>query len=488
MLGMVPPQALELEEAVLGVLMLEKDKFYEVNRVLPLPECFYKPDHEAIYEAIINLQRLGKPVDLLTVTDELSKLSKLETAGGAYKLVLLTKDVVTGAHVEAHALIIAEKWMKRKQIQLAAKMMKDAYDDGVDVFDSLDESMMALQAITDNNSDSNSKPIEQVYRETLQEIEIARNKGQEIVGAGTGFKKLDEMLNGLQKGKLIINAARPAMGKTALALQIAETLAADKERCDGVAYFSMEVKDRQLVRRTMARINQVYMGNISKPSRLSDEDFKKLMDGAHRLPLSRLYINHQSSLTWMQLRNEVRRLVFQYGVSHVFIDYLQLMSGDKGSFKGNREQEISTISRELKKMAMDFDICIVALSQMSRSVETRADPTPKLSDLRESGAIEQDADVVCFLYGPTENDIKENPQMANERLLSCAKNRDGETGIVDLKWNGGLQTFTEIALNSFESLPPQSFDDPYAGMRRAPTGDSKLFLQDGAKNTDETPF
>lgn len=485
---MLPPQALDLEEAVLGVLMLEKDRFYEVNRILPLPECFYKPDHVAIYEAIINLQRLGRPVDLLTVTAELNKVGDLEKAGGAYNLTRLTMNVVTGAHVEAHALIIAEKWMKRRQIYLAAKMMQDGYDDGVDVFDSLDESMMALQAISDNNADSNSKPIEQVYRETIQEIETARNRGQEIIGAVTGFKKLDELLNGAQRGKLLILAARPAMGKTAFALQLAEGLAVDVERCDAVAYFSMEVKDRQLVRRTMARINQVFMGNIAKPSRLSDEDFKKLIDGAARLPLSRLYINHQSSLTWMQLRNEVRRLVFQYGVSHIIIDYLQLMSGDKSGFKGNREQEISTISRELKKMAMDFDICIIALSQMSRSVETRADPTPKLSDLRESGAIEQDADVVCFLYGPTENDIKENPQMANDRLLSCAKNRDGETGIVDLKWNGGLQTFTEIGIESFVPITQKAFDNPFAGMPHAPNGGSKLFIQDGAQNKDDLPF
>lgn len=488
LVGKLPPQALELEEAVLGVLMLEKDKFYEVNRILPLPECFYKSEHSPIYEAVINLHRQSVPVDLLTITEELRKIGKLEQVGGAYNLTRLTMNVVTGAHVEAHALIIAEKWMKRKQIAVAGKMFQDAYDESVDVFDSLDESMLALQAITDGNSDTNSKTLEEVYKETLTDIEIARNKGMEIVGAVTGFKRLDELMNGFRKGKLIIVAARPAVGKTAFALQIAESLSADKERCDSVAYFSMEVKDKQLVQRTMSRINHVFMGNISKPSRLSDTDFKKLIDGAHKIPLRRFYINHQASLTWIQLRNEVRRLVFQNDVSHVFIDYLQLMSGDKSGSRSNREQEISTISRELKKMAMEFDICVVALSQMSRSVETRADPTPKLSDLRESGAIEQDADVVCFLYGATEDDIKRNPFMANERILSIAKNRDGEVGLVDLKWNGGLQTFTEVIMEDFAPLSPQAPDNPFAGMPHAPNNGSKMFIENGAQEKDDLPF
>ena len=489
MQGKVPPQALSEEAAVLGVLMLEQGRLDEVRLILPQAECFYTTQNQLVYKAILALHKISIPADILTVSDQLRKTEDLERVGGPFYVTKLTEDVNTGAHLLHHARIVAEKWMKRQMIALAGNMMAAGYDESVDVFESLETAAQDLQEISTPGGLSGPKAIEDVYALKLREIDEQRSSGMEILGAATGFPALNEILNGIRRKSLTILAARPSVGKTAFALQLAGAMAADTQMCGGVVYFSMEMDDRELVERKMAELTGVYYGNIQKPMRLTEDDLLKLAAGVHHLPQNRIFIDDSTNLSWLDMKGKMRILRDKYGITHAIVDYLQLMSGDKATGKGNREQEISSISRELKNTAKDLDMGILALSQMSRAIESRADGIPKLSDLRESGAIEQDANVVMFLWRPPADDIANDPGAANLRTIFVEKNRGGSTGKVDLMWNGGLQRFSSLGTAPFTNQPANPVpENAFSGMKHNPAGGSKLFVQDDADKKDDVPF
>lgn len=485
----LPPQALDEEAAVLGVLMLEQGKVDEVRLILPSADYFYTTANQCVYRAILDLHKISIPADILTVCDQLRKNGDIDKVGGQLYVVQLTAEVATAAKLVFHAKIIAEKYMKRQFIALGGAMVNDGYDESQDIFESLNAAAQQLQVISSPSALNGPKAIEDVYTLKLREIDEQRSRGMEILGASTGFPALNEILNGVRRKSLTILAARPSVGKTAFALQLAGAMAADRDMCGGVVYFSMEMDDRELVERKMAELTGVYYGNIQKPTRLTEDDVLKLSAGAQKLPINRIFIDDSTNLSELEMKSKMRVLRDKYGVTHAIIDYLQLMSGGNTTGKGNREQEISSISRGLKNTAKDLDMGIIALSQMSRAVESRADGIPKLSDLRESGAIEQDANVVMFLWRPTADDIANDPSAANLRTVFVEKNRGGSTGKVDLLWNGGLQRFASFNTTSFAPQPTAPVvDNPWAGMPHAPNNGSKLFIQDGAENKDDVPF
>lgn len=487
--GKVPPQAPELEEAVLGAIMLEKDKLAEVLEIIQSPECFYVDANQKIYTAIRSLFDKGMPVDLLTVTEELRRSSDLEIVGGAYYLTRLTMSVVTSAHVEAHARIVMEKYIMRELIRISGEVISDAYSDGSDVFDLLDKAESNLYEITDKHLRKNFKSLKEVIVNTVKEIEEAKNKKEDVTGVPTGFSQLDKLTSGWQKNALIIVAARPAVGKTAFCLNLAMNAAMNSSKPFPVAFFSLEMGAGELVKRMLAAQTEVSMDAITK-GRMQEHEFVQMTQRMNRLAASPIFLDDQAALNIFELRAKARRLKQRHDIQMIIIDYLQLMQADvnKG---GNREQEISKISRDLKSLAKELEIPIIALSQLNRSVENRKESkVPQLSDLRESGAIEQDADMVMFLYRPEyygiNNDEMGTP-IEGETHIHIAKNRAGSTDTVKVRFIKEYQKFVDLEDNFNNGFfagggaPPQ-FDNPQAGLRgrdNSDFGGSKMFIPGG---------
>lgn len=487
--GKIPPQAPELEEAVLGAIMLEKDKLAEVLEIIQSPECFYVDANQKIYAAIRNLFDKGMPVDLLTVTEELRRSSDLEIVGGAYYLTRLTMSVVTSAHVEAHARLVMEKYIMRELIRISGEVISDAYSDGSDVFDLLDKAESNLYEITDKHLRKNFKSLKEVLVTTVKEIEEAKNKKEDVTGVPTGFTMLDKLTSGWQKNALIIVAARPAVGKTAFCLNLAMNAAMNSAKPFPVAFFSLEMGAGELVKRMLAAITEVSMDAITK-GRMQEHEFVQMTQRMNKLASAPIFLDDQAALNIFELRAKARRLKQRHDIQMIVIDYLQLMQADvnKG---GNREQEISKISRDLKSLAKELEIPIIALSQLNRSVENRKESkVPQLSDLRESGAIEQDADMVMFLYRPEyygiNNDEMGNP-IEGETHIHIAKNRAGSTDTVKVRFIKEYQKFVDLEEgfgNGFFAgggAPPQ-LDNPQAGLRGRDASDfggSKMFIPGG---------
>jgi len=484
--GKIPPQAIELEEAVLGAVMLEKDKLAEVLEIIQSVECFYVDANQKIYAAIRRLFDKGMPVDLLTVTEELRKSNELEIVGGAYYLTRLTMSVVSSAHVEAHARIIMEKFIQRELIRISGNVISDAYEDSTDVFDLLDKAESNLYEITDKHLRKNFKSMKDVLVATIHEIEESKNKKEDLTGVPSGFAVLDQLTNGWQKTDLIILAARPSVGKTAFSLNLAMNAAMNSAKEFPVAVFSLEMGSGQIVKRMLSAVTDVSMESISR-GRMEEHEFIQLTQRMNKLAKAPIYLDDQAALNIFELRAKARRLKQRHDIQMIIIDYLQLMQGstDKG---GNREQEISKISRDLKALAKELEIPIIALSQLNRSVESRKESkVPQLSDLRESGAIEQDADLVMFLYRPEyygiNNDEMGQP-IAGETHIHVAKHRNGSTDTVKVRFIKEYQKFVDLEDNNFSgnfggggSFTPFN-DNPQAGIRRDPGefGGSKLFV------------
>lgn len=489
--GKVPPQATELEEAVLGAIMLEKDKLAEVLEIVQSEECFYVDAHQKIYAAIRRLFDKGTPVDLLTVTDELRKSNELELIGGAYYLTRLTMSVVSSAHVESHARIVMEKFIQRELIRISGLVIADAYEDSTDVFDLLDKAESNLYEITDKHLRKNFKSLREVLVTTVRDIEESKNKQEDVTGVPTGFKHLDKLTSGWQKNALIIVAARPAVGKTAFCLNLAMNAALHSPKPFPVAFFSLEMGAGELVKRMLAATTEVSMDAITK-GRMQEHEFVQMTQRMNKLASAPLFLDDQAALNIFELRAKARRLKQKHDIQMIIIDYLQLMQADinKG---GNREQEISKISRDLKSLAKELEIPIIALSQLNRSVESRKESkVPQLSDLRESGAIEQDADMVMFLYRPEyygiNNDEMGNP-IEGETHVHIAKNRSGVTDTVKVRFIKEYQKFEDLEDNNgfggfggggnFGGFTPG--DNPQSGIRRDPSefGGSKMFIPGG---------
>lgn len=448
--GRVPPQAPELEEAVLGAILLEKDAYMQVGEMLR-PSTFYLKTHELIYEAITQLALNQKPVDMLTVTEQLKKNGNLDAVGGPSYIAGLTLKVASSANLEFHAKILAQKALSREVIGFSSEVLKKAYDDTEDIEDQLQQAEGRLFEISQHNMKQDVQPIDPIIKEALGEIQIAANRKEGLSGQPSGFPAIDKLTAGWQASDLIIIAARPAMGKTAFVLSMAKNMAIDYNI--PVAIFNLEMSSVQLVKRLMSNVCEI-PGEKLKTGRLKSHEWVQLDTKLKDFENKPLYIDDTPSLSVFELRTKSRRLVREYGVKVIIIDYLQLMNASGMSF-GNREQEVSTISRSLKVLAKELKIPIIALSQLNRSVETRQgdinSKRPQLSDLRESGAIEQDADMVCFIHRPEYYKITED-QQGNSLLgigeFIIAKHRNGPVDDVRLRFRSEFAKFLPLEAES----------------------------------------
>ena len=445
MYGKIPPQVRELEEAVLGAILLEKSAFDSVTEILK-PECFYVESHQLIFRSMQSLQQKNMPIDMLTVVEELRMQENLEMVGGAYYISKLTNVVVSTANIEAHARIVLQKFIQRELIRISGEIIGNAYEDSTDVFDLLDDSETKMFNITNNYLKKNFEDIGNVLAKAINRIDELRTKKDEISGVPSGFASLDRITYGWQPTDLIILAARPSVGKTAFALNLARNAALHPTKPQPVGFFSLEMSASQLVQRILSAESEIKMEKISR-GKLEDYEYQQLLSkGLNRLESAPIYIDDTAALNIFEFRAKARRLVNKHNVKIIIIDYLQLMSGS-GDKNSNREQEISNISRSLKALAKELNIPIIALSQLSRAVETRKESKmPQLSDLRESGAIEQDADMVMFIYRPEYYEVMSNEMgesTQGETHIRIAKHRNGSLDLVKLRARLDIQRFEE---------------------------------------------
>ena len=495
--GKIPPQAKELEEAVLGAIMLEKSAFDTVVEILK-PECFYLEGHQRIYRTMQSLAQKSQPIDIFTVVEELKTRQELDIVGGAYYVTKLTNSVVSSAHIETHSRIILQKFIQRELIRISGEIIGDAYEDSTDVFDLLDDAESKLFEITNNHLRKNFDSIDTVLVKTIQRIEDLRHKQDEITGVPSGFPTLDKITYGWQPTDLIILAARPAVGKTAFALNLARNAALSASKPTPVAFFSLEMSSAQLVQRILSAEAEIFMEKIAR-GRLEEHEMKQLYKkGIDRLAKAPIFIDDTPALNIFELRAKCRRLKNKHNIGFIIIDYLQLMSGSGDNKNGNREQEISQISRALKGLAKELQVPIIALSQLSRAVESRKDgeKIPQLSDLRESGAIEQDADMVMFLYRPeyygiTANEMGESNK--GETHVKIAKHRNGSLDTVKLRALLHIQKFTEYGEDDFGGIGMPSGGN-WKPVQGSDGDGAKLYIQAGSRmkdvpmDDDETPF
>ena len=443
--GKIPPQATDLEEVVLGAMMIDKKGVDEVIDILN-PDVFYKEAHQHIFEAINTLFVESQPVDLLTVSQQLKKMQKLELAGGEFYLIQLTQKVSSSAHIEFHARIILQKYIQRSLIKISNEIIEDSYDVTTDVFDLLDSAESKLYDITQGNIKRSSETAQDLVIQAKKKIEEIANK-EGLSGIPSGFTELDKLTSGWQPSDLIIIAARPGMGKTALTLSMARNMAVDHNI--PVAFFSCEMSSVQLITRLISSETGLSSEKL-RTGNLEKHEWEQLNVKVKGLEKAPLYIDDTPSLSIFDLRAKARRLASQQGVKMIMIDYLQLMTAGGGKNGGNREQEISTISRNLKALAKELNVPVIALSQLSRAVETRGgSKRPLLSDLRESGAIEQYADIVSFIYRPEyykidEWDDDEHTPTAGQGEFIVAKHRNGGLDEIRLKFVGNLGKFENL--------------------------------------------
>lgn len=420
--GKLPPQAVELEKVILGAIMLEKTAYDRVSDIIK-PECFYKEHHKMIFEAMKSLSNKAMPIDSLTVVDELKKKGTLEEVGGIFYIVTLTNSVASTAHLEGHCLIILHKFMQRELIRIGGELVSDGYKEDIDNINDLFE--LAEKKIFDVTTSLIKKDVRHIssgVKDALIKVEELKNRDYALTGVPTGFSELDRITNGWQDTDLIILAARPSVGKTALALNFACNAALSREKPTGVAIFSLEMSEGQLVNRILSSETKIPLEWINS-GRLSDGKMRQLqIEAQERIAEAPIYIDDTPAMTVFELRSKARKLKLRHNIGLIIIDYLQLMAGDSKS--KNREQEISTISRQLKALAKELDVPVIALSQLSREIEKRGG-TPKLSDLRESGAIEQDADIVAFISRPSKDDIQHDESVTNTGYIGISKHRNG---------------------------------------------------------------
>ena len=479
--GKIPPQAIDLEEAVLGAMLIDEKGVNEVIDILS-PEVFYKKSHQLIFESIQRLFRESEPIDLLTVSADLKKNKNFEIIGGDFYLIGLSQKVSSSAHIEYHSRIIQQKFIQRKLITISNEIISKSYNESTDVIDLLDEAESKLYDIAQNNIKGSSETAQNLVIQAKNRIEeISKQEG--LSGISTGFEKLDRLTSGWQPSDLIIVAARPGMGKTALALSMARNVSVQKKI--PVAFFSLEMSSVQLITRLISSETGLSSDKL-RTGKLADHEWQQLNIKVSDLESAPLYIDDSAALTIFELRAKARRLASSHGIKLIIIDYLQLMNLGSSNKAGNREQEISTISRNLKALAKELNIPVIALSQLSRAVETRGGTKrPILSDLRESGAIEQDADIVSFLYRPEyygitewDDDMKTPSEGQGEFIV--AKHRNGALDSIKLKFVANLGKFEDI----------DSFDSPFEFQSKLNT-DNKLsdFSEPSNKDDDEDiPF
>ena len=450
--GKLPPQALDLEQVVLGAMMIDKKGVDEVIDILS-PEAFYKESHRYIFESVFKLFENSEPIDLLTVSSQLRKDGKLDMVGGDFYLISLTQKVSSSAHIEFHARIILQKFIQRSLIKISNEIIEEAYDETKDVFDLLDNAEAKLYEVTQGNVKKSTETAQSLVIQAKKKIEEISNK-EGLSGIPTGFTKLDRLTSGWQPSDLIIVAARPGMGKTALTLTMARNIAVDQNI--PVAFFSLEMSSVQLITRLISSETGLSSEKL-RTGKLEKHEWEQLNVKVKSLEKAPLFIDDTPSLSIFDLRAKARRLASQYGIKMIMIDYLQLMTAGGSQKGGNREQEISMISRNLKALAKELNVPVIALSQLSRAVETRGgSKRPLLSDLRESGAIEQDADIVAFIYRPEyykieEWDDEDRSPTEGQGEFIVAKHRNGGLDNIRLKFIGHLGKFDNL----------EDFDTPF---------------------------
>lgn len=487
-LGKVPPQAVEIEEAVLGALMLERDALTNVIEVLK-PESFYKDAHRMIFEAIVQLFNNSEPVDIKTVTHQLRKNGNLEIVGGAYVVSELTTKVNSAANIEYHARIIAEQSIKRELIHISSEVQHDAYEDTTDVFNLLDKAQQSLFDVSESHIRKNYDKMSSLMHQAIQEIEDRKNQKDGLTGIASGFTSLDRITSGWQRSDLVIIAARPGMGKTAFVVSALRNAAIDFKT--PVAIFSLEMSSVQLVHRMVSAEAELESDKLRKGN-LEGYEWQQLISKTGKLSEAPIFIDDTPALSILELRAKSRRLVAQHGVSLIVIDYLQLMTGDTSkSAGGNREQEIASISRALKGIAKELNVPVIALSQLSRAVETRGgDKRPQLSDLRESGSIEQDADMVMFLYRPEYYGMTqdENGMPLNGiGEVIIAKNRHGKLENVQLKFIGKFTKFEDLD----SAMNPDNYGNKFPTGGGSSNADFTITIPSKANknsDSDDMPF
>jgi replicative DNA helicase len=483
-LGRIAPHSTETEEVVLGQLMLEEDAVISVMDILK-PESFYKDTHQKIFSAIQELAIREEPVNILTVTEQLKRKNSLDAIGGYAFISQLSLKVSTAAHVEHHAKLVAQAYIQRELIRVAREIQEQAYDSSLDVADLLDFSESAIFTVAEGNVKKETSQIGTLIPSAIKQIEEAGKKGDGLSGTPSGFTNLDRITSGWQGSNMIVLAARPAMGKTAFVLSMLRNMAT--EHNIPVAMFSLEMSNLQLVNRlivseTELPHNKIRVGNLTaKEWQILEERTKNLIEAP-------IFLDDTPALSIFEFRAKCRRLKQKHDIQCVFIDYLQLMTSG-GAF--SREQEVSTISRQIKAVAMELNIPIIALSQLNRSVELRGgDKRPQLSDLRESGAIEQDADLVMFIHRPEYYGITEDEEgnsLLNIAEIIIAKNRHGGTDNVKLKFTKELAKFSdlEIVSQSFENMIMSEAQDINANIQ---TFSSKMNNQEPSESEDEDIF
>lgn len=489
--GRIPPHDKDLEEAVLGALLLEKDAYTTICDMLK-PECFYEPANQKIYEAIQTLGAAQKPIDMLTVVDQLRTNGTLDDVGGPVFISELTSRVASGAHIEYHARIVAQKYLARELIRFASKIQQDSFDEALDIDDVLQEAEGEIFEISQRNVKKDVVQIDPIISQAIQQIQAAANKSG-LSGLETGFHELDKITSGWQNSDLIIIAARPAMGKTAFVLTMAKNMAVEYNT--KIAVFSLEMSNLQLVNRLISSTCEI-SGDKIKNGQLTQPEWDQLMTRIQMLISSPLYIDDTPTLSVLELRTKARRLVREHGIQMIIIDYLQLMNAS-GMKYGSREQEVSMISRSLKQLAKELNIPIIALSQLNRGVESRSiadnNRRPQLSDLRESGAIEQDADIVCFIHRP-EYYIKSGQDAEGNDIRGLAefiiaKHRSGGVGNVNLRFVKNYARFQNwvdsesVGTSKMSSKLNASYDD-----NSMPSHFSGGSVDLTPRNNDDTPY
>ena len=424
--GKVPPQNIDAEMSLLGAVLIDEEVLAEISEQVT-PRDFYDKRHATIFGAMMRLYERHKPVDLLTLTDELKKKDELEVLGGSAYLTDLTNYVPTAAHAEAYADLVAQKAIRRRLIKASSEISELGFDEDQDVQELLGKAEQELFAVSDQSLKQDLTSIEQILTDSFDRMEeLHRNKGA-LRGIATGYRDLDNMTAGLQRSDLIILAARPAMGKTTFVTNLAYNVATIAKQ--PVLFFSLEMSKEQLVDRMLADASGVDSWNI-RTGNLSDDDFAKLSEAMGEMAEAPIYIDDKPGLTVLEMRTKARRAAHEAPLGLIIVDYLQLMQGS-GKSDGNRVQEVSEISRGLKLIARELNVPVIALSQLSRSVESRSPQIPQLSDLRESGSIEQDADIVSFIYRPGYYE-PDNPEFENITKLIIAMHRNGPVGHIDL--------------------------------------------------------
>ncbi len=479
MYGKIQPQAIPLEEAVLGAIMLDKNALPTVLDILQ-PDSFYVEAHQLVYKAMLNLFEKTHPIDILTVHEELKTQGDIDQIGGPNYLVELSNRVASAANIEYHARIISQKHIQRELIRASTTIIRDSYDDTKDVFELLDDAERNLFDITQQNLNRGFESIGTLALKAQKQLEELADKAEGLTGVPSGFTELDRVTSGWQASDLIIIAARPGMGKTAFTLSLAKNAAMDHGKA--VAIFSLEMSNIQLVQRLISMEAEISSRKL-RNGQLEPHEWQQLHTAVEKLSTVPIYIDDTPAINSFELRAKCRRLKMQHDVQLIVIDYLQLMSGNIDNKRtGTREQEISSISRALKGMAKELNVPVIALSQLSRAVETRGgEKRPMLSDLRESGAIEQDADIVSFIYRPEYYDITESEEGSLKGIaeIIVAKHRNGALETIKLRFVDQFAKFTNLDEFDFSSLKS---DDPLSGTDNIITRPSRM------NDVDDIPF